>query len=110
MRKTFYMFIPFFLMGSYLIADRTLDQTEVSENPSIFTSTIESDLTNCDDDQTSIWVHCYHTADLDALVAFATNSGLENEYADVIYIGEQTWNASRISCPLAPGRVRILIY
>ena len=65
-------------MGSHLIADCTADQTNVGG-------------------------FCYHTTDLDVLVAFATNSGLSTEYGDVIGMcggepaGAQQWTSGRLT-------------
>ena len=41
-------------------------------------------LVACDEGYTDIDGTCYYTSDLDALSAFATNSGMSTEYADVL--------------------------
>ena len=51
-------------------------------------------IADCNSEQTDIGGNCYNTADLNALVAFATNSGLSTEYADVINMGNQTWDTN----------------
>ncbi|MEE2858977.1 MAG: T9SS type A sorting domain-containing protein [Candidatus Neomarinimicrobiota bacterium] len=47
----------------------------------------------CDSDQTDVGGTCYNANDLNALVAFASNSELSAEYEDVIGMGSQVWNA-----------------
>ena len=47
----------------------------------------------CESDQTDVGGTCYDTNDLNALVAFASNSELSTEYGDVINMGSQVWNA-----------------
>ena len=51
----------------------------------------------CDSGQTDIGGMCYNINDLDALVAWSSNSGLSTDYADVIGMGTQTWTEGRLT-------------
>ena len=64
----------------------------------LFIFLVSSFLMACDSDQTNVGGTCYKTADLDALVAFATNSGLSTDLVDVIAMGaSQIWDNGRLT-------------
>ena len=60
MKKICYILIPFFILGSHLIADCTADQTFIEWDEGI---------------------ECYHTADLAVLRQFAENSNFQKVFA-----------------------------
>ena len=63
------------------------------KNLILFIFMVSTYLIACDSDQTDVGGTCYNTNDLNALVAFASNSELSTEHGDVISMGSQVWNA-----------------
>ena len=67
------------------------------KNLILFICMVSTYLIACDSDQTDVGGVCYNINDLNALVAWSSNSGLSTDYADVIGMGTQTWTEGRLT-------------